>query len=424
MFRKIIVLLLALALLLPTVGLASAAEPVTITFWDENAGPMRTPLYDKMIADFEAANPDIKVEYVGIPWASAKEKYDLAIDSNTMPDCADVPQAWLSNYVLKEVLEPLDAYFEAWDKKDTQISGFLDANRKIVPDGKLYGLVNISNMTGIWYRPDLFAEKGIGVPQTWDDFFAAVEETTDVANGMYGFSLRGGAGSSTLLQEMLYSYSGIKDFFDENGKSTINNLDHLDFLKKFVGMYKVYTAESDINNGYKEMVAAFDTGAAAMILHNLGSYGEHMDTLGEGKFAFTTFPASKQGYRNLFSTHNGYSIFANSDKKDAAWRFISFLCEAEQVSYWNENVGAIPPNTVSMESDWAKNTPHIQVVAEAFADPETSIISAPFNLPTYADVHNNILGPALQEVLIGAKTPEAFLELWETEMNAAYESAQ
>ena len=37
---------------------------VEITYWDNNASPIRTEIFTNLIAEFEAENPDIKVNFV------------------------------------------------------------------------------------------------------------------------------------------------------------------------------------------------------------------------------------------------------------------------------------------------------------------------------------------------------------------------
>ena len=55
------------------------AKKTTIVFWNENAAADRTAYYKELIAQFEQENPDIHVEYVGLPKKSARLKINTAI---------------------------------------------------------------------------------------------------------------------------------------------------------------------------------------------------------------------------------------------------------------------------------------------------------------------------------------------------------
>src|ERR1700754_4922568 len=54
----------------------SSDGTTTISFWDTNASPTTTPLWQHTIKEFQRQNPKIKVNYVGIPIAQVQQKYD------------------------------------------------------------------------------------------------------------------------------------------------------------------------------------------------------------------------------------------------------------------------------------------------------------------------------------------------------------
>ena len=111
--KKIFSLLLAAWLLLgliPAGGLAQE-EPITITLW--GAWSLEAGMAD-MVAEFEAAHPDIHVEYVKY---SNNDEGNIAVDVALMAgDSIDM----LINYGLKRLVprsekglfEPLNAYAE------------------------------------------------------------------------------------------------------------------------------------------------------------------------------------------------------------------------------------------------------------------------------------------------------------------------
>lgn len=357
------------------------------------------------------------MEYVGLPWSDAKSKYDVAIQSKTTPDVGGTSQSWLSEFILKGALMPLDELFEGWDEKDDIVESYIQGIRDCAPDGKLYAISNTANIPVIWYRPDRMKE-----PETWVEILELAESTADVANNIYGFSIRGGSGAVRLLEQMMYSYSGITDMFDAEGKSTANAPEHVEFVAKLADMYNRVTPESDITNGYKEMVAAFDTGVANMMCHNLGSYGEHMKTLGEGNFAAVTGMKSLKGNANVVT--NGsicYSLYNTTKHPEEAFRFAAYLCEAEQSLYWNSNIGQLPTSKKALDSDYARSAQHIASAAATTADPTTTIVATPIYVPGSADLLTVDLEPKFQQVLLGDMTPQAFLDYYADEMTKLLE---
>lgn len=396
-------------------GAKAGGEKVTIDVWNCDSAPMYTNLFEKMIKSFNEKNPDIQVNYTGIPWDSSKEKFDTAIATNTAPDTAYILHSWVSSFAAAGGIIPLDSYYAGWadkskfDPKTLELQGL-----KI--DGKTYmAPVEVVPVT-VWYRPDWYKDAGLSEPQTFDEFFSNIEKLTDIPNKKYGFTIRGGIGGSQQLEAFLNAYSGDPRYFDENGKCLINSPKIIEGLKRYVALYKKCTPESDITNGYKEMSAVFDGGTAATLFHNVTSLPMHRDTLGEGKYASFMLPKADNGKRVICFTGvaatAGYSIFKSSKNPDAAWKFIEHLLSAECESMWALELGILPTNKDVMQEDWVQKTPSLLIAQKALEDKDTELAIAPIDLPDYAGIHKNLLEPGLQEVLSGKKTVEDYLKEW------------
>lgn len=398
-------------------------EKVKITFWDENGGPARTPLYDELIKKFQASQSDIQIEYVAVPQANALEKYNVAIAASSMPDVGGVQIGWLSNFVAKKALLPLDPYFDKWEDNGKMLTNIISGVKSSSPDGKLYMLPNTSNFSCIWYRPDVFKEAGIAAfPDNWDDLFKDIEKLTDKSKNKYGFTIRGGSGSAAVLTDLLFSYSGITDYFDASGKCNIRDPKHVEFVKRYLGMYTKYTPESDITSSWKEIAANFDTGVSAMLYHNLGSYSNHMDAFkDESKFAAAPLPKSSKGTRTLISSSSatGYGIFSNTKKADAAWKFVSFLANKDSQSYFNQNVGQMPTNKDVISDDWVKKSQSVNTALTTMNESTTKSITLPIYLPDYSVILTKTVEPGIQAFMSGKMTAEELLDTWATEMEKA-----
>ncbi|HBF38535.1 MAG TPA: sugar ABC transporter substrate-binding protein [Firmicutes bacterium] len=413
MVKKWLLLLFIICLGFSAVCLGAPAK-IKLTFWNNNAGPERDPIFRELIKRFQEQNPDIEVEYVAIPSSAAKQKYDVAAAANDLPDCTVFPQQWLGDYATRKIILPLDSYYKKWSEGKDISATCLQSVRDSVSSKKLYMIPQTGTLDTIWYRSDWFKKANLPAPRTWDDFFNAVDKLTDKANYRYGYSIRGGVAGSYPLQAVLYSYSGITSFFTAKGKCTINDPKHIAIAKRYLGLYGKYTSQSDITAGYKEMAAAFDTGSTAMILHNLGSYTQHLQTLGAGKFAAASMPLSLTGRHVLVAgnTFSGYSIFSTSKRPAAAWKFISFLASEKSQSYWNQNTGQMPTNNKVLNEKWIQDAPQISLLASTLADKKTILVASPIYLPDYSVIMDQVVDPGIQMVLSGKKSVETFLNEW------------
>ncbi len=410
--RKLLVAVAAAALALSACssgGGAGSDGNVTITFWDNNGGPAREPIYKELISRFEAANPTIKVEYVGIPSASVQQKYDTAIAGGETPDVGGVTTSYLAHLVGQEALAPLDDRINGGPLKDKLLPSLVETVRQTAPDGKLYIVPSSANLDIIWYRTDWFSEAGIEPPKTWDEFITAATKLTDVGANRYGYTIRGGAGSVFQLISEAYAYSGVDNFF-KDGRSTLNDQANAELVDKVADLYKKATPEADINNSFTQMIAQFTGGSVAMMHHNLGSYSDVTKALGD-KVAAIPLPVGPSGKRTIVpNPTDGFAVFKNSENQDAAWKFAEFLTSAESNSYWNEKVGQIPANTDVRSAAWIDSAAHVKMALGVLEDPATVLVPAPVYLPQYSSITKTESEPQYQKVLLGELSAQQFLD--------------
>ncbi|MBP1690980.1 MAG: extracellular solute-binding protein family 1, partial [Bacteroidetes bacterium] len=84
---------LVLVGLLPAIASAQA-KPVSITFWDAEPADL-VQLRMQILKGFEAKYPNIKVNYLNIPYAEARQKLVTAAATKTLPDTMFFQATWL-----------------------------------------------------------------------------------------------------------------------------------------------------------------------------------------------------------------------------------------------------------------------------------------------------------------------------------------
>lgn len=400
----------------------AVSEPVTVTFWDCNAGDQRTEYYEKLIADFEAENPDIHIEYLGLSFSDALSKYQTAIAAGETPDVGTLNSSWASTVIGMGHCIPMDDLFTGWEEAGNMDEGAVESSRGFSKDGKLYMMPTSTNFMVMWANTKMFEEAGMELPTTWDEFFAAAEGLRDADKGQYGYTIRGGQGSAAVLPDLICSYLGISEIFDENGKLAFNTDEAAEFLDRYFGLYGAYTPESDITAGYKEIAANFDSGVSALFFHNLGSYASHVEAFGgEEGFEAIPLPVAANGkYINDGSSLDGASIFDTCENQEAAWKWVTFLCSHEANSYWNQSIGQLPTNTLCYEDDWMKEKAHIQCAVKQLSADNTETMIPPVYLPEYGTINTTYLEPAIQSVMTGDMTSKELLAMWAEYWEAAY----
>src|SRR6478672_2488586 len=77
---------------------AALAQPVTLRMW-MHEHPPRIAIDRKIIAEFEKANPDLKVQYEVIPVAEYDIKLLTAFAAGPRPDVPNQSSTWVTQYL-------------------------------------------------------------------------------------------------------------------------------------------------------------------------------------------------------------------------------------------------------------------------------------------------------------------------------------
>lgn len=136
-----------------------------ITWWNLSS---RNELTERVVADFNAANPDIKINYVLNATDDHTPNLMIAASSNSMPDMWFNWGGTLGSFFPEnEVSYDLSDYAKAnnWNEKFSQTS--LDL---ATFDGNLAGIPCSVNMIGMFYRKDIFDAVGVKEPTTFAEF--------------------------------------------------------------------------------------------------------------------------------------------------------------------------------------------------------------------------------------------------------------
>ncbi|MET8567659.1 extracellular solute-binding protein [Streptomyces sp. NPDC004783] len=156
-------------------GTGTADEPVEITYWSWMPGTK------EMTAEFNRTHKNIKVTFSEIP-AGLNGGYDKlakAVKAGNAPDVVNVEYQALPDLVTQGLLRDSSAELA-------------DAVEDYAPDS-VRGMVTLGGKTWaapydvgpqtLYYRKDLFAEYGVDVPKTWDEFESAAKKVKTASGG-------------------------------------------------------------------------------------------------------------------------------------------------------------------------------------------------------------------------------------------------
>jgi multiple sugar transport system substrate-binding protein len=195
MTKRILAIVFVLALVVG--GFSANAQSAQVTFrfvgW---GGPEEGRVFQSLVDQFNAANPDIFVQYEQIP-TDYVTALKTMIAGGTPPDIAYIPDGDFSAFVSRDQLVNLQALVDASDVIDpddiwpSALGRYRwDAATRSLGTGDIYALPKDIGPTVLYINEDLFAAANVplpdpNVPLTWDELVEIGRQITVDANGRH-----------------------------------------------------------------------------------------------------------------------------------------------------------------------------------------------------------------------------------------------
>lgn len=304
---------------------ATSDEVITITFWDNQQTESGLSEYQQIAVDeFMAANPNIKVEVVTVPYPEYQQRLLLAVQSGNPPDISTVDQIWNSGFAVADAIEPLDDYIANSDKIE-QTNFFPGAWESATWDGQVWGIpFNVDVWQFTYYNNALLQEAGID-PQsltTWEGLKAAGEALT--SDGQYGIGLFGHMGEDTIVVMNSFIYSNGGSVLNSDGSCALDEPEAIEALEYLVDIQQ-YAPEGILNASSGDMRELFLNGALATEWWPALEQPTLQKSNLDWGFVNGTAPEGK----TPVGTYGGWNLvmYKDSPHKEAVWKFIEFMTD-------------------------------------------------------------------------------------------------
>lgn len=379
----------------------SSGEEVTITYISSTI--LESPEGDfeqQCIDEFNALDNGIHVEVEGVSANDLMKKYITLATSNSMPDfflanLLDTPT--IVDMGLAAEVAPLfgEDYVSGFDKASLASASV---------DGVAYGIPWFGGGSGVLYRKDIFEEKGIEVPTTWDEMVAAAQALTDGES--YGITLVGtndGSGAGR-FQYVLHNF-GVDEFTqDENGQwvTDVGSQKYIDALRAYTDLDVKYgvVPPGVVETDYPTAVNLFSSGKAAMLITGSNAIGAITAQVPELKGKLGSFPVPAVERSVSAPGGFGYFVSPTSEHQAEAVEFIKFMMERDREIDFASLTGRTPTRTEALEADTLKDMPELS----GFLQSMEVIFENP-SIPGYTEVQD-VHGQAYQSVFTGEATVE------------------
>jgi multiple sugar transport system substrate-binding protein len=345
----------ATALMLATTCGAQTLSAQTLRVWGQlnpnSTADPRERVLKKLIGEFEAANPGVKIEVEPQVWQQLSDKFFAAHQTKTAPDVVWVYSPRVVEAVNMGALANLDELFvKNWSQadKDDVDGSFWRLGAK--PNAH-YQITHSASSAGTFYRVDLFKEAGIDPKSlsTWDKYIAAAQKLTvkDASGTVTRWGLGQAFAVDPAFKPIAFSVLLEKDkqAFDEKGRAvwaTPAGVQGLALQTDLVRKHKV-TPESAVSAKTDDLYDAFNAGRMAMIRGASVRIPRAMQALGADKVGYLKTPSFTEGkYSPIEIVGWSLGVWSGSPHKELAGKFVEFLSSKHADRLWVMEGASVP----------------------------------------------------------------------------------
>lgn len=365
MSRKIVLLYLCMIVMI-VVGCGkkeSNSNIQTVNYWAWLDNPNDTTLQD-LVKQFNEENKTIHVNLEVIPWNDYRNKLLTSTIGGEAPDAAAFKLTWMPEFLGNKSLESLDKYLENWDKRGDISKNLWEIIRN-KENGEIYAMPWELQVLYMYYRPSLFSEAGINeVPETWEEFLEVSKRLTKDTNGdgrvdQYAFGMRGARYGHEPWGSFIFSNVPNNEIM-ENNSVKFDTEAAREANSFFIDLYTKYSVvpETAPTDGFSQIISNFKSGRTAMVVHHIKSSNGMIEQFGEDVGAFPVPAGSEGRWTSMGDTEN--VMFSSSKNKEATFKFISWLAEADQVDKWCKATGNVPIVESIRGDEYYKNNRFMQ----------------------------------------------------------------
>lgn len=331
---------------------AEEAETVTIDVWFHSGKGEEREVLDEQVTTFNEMQDEVYVNAVILPEGSYNDQVNAAALAGDLPCLLDFDGPFLYNYAWAGYLIPLDD-FVTQEVKDDFLPSIIAQGTY---GGKLYSLGTFDSGLSLWANKSYLEEAGVRIPTsiedpwTMDEFMDALDKLKALEQVEYPLDLKlnYGAGdewNTYGFSPFIQSFGG--DLIDrtdfQSADGILNGQESVEALEWFQSLFE---------EGYANPTPAGDDsfyGSKTAALSYVGHwmYGPHTEGLGEDAILLPMPILVDRAVTGSGSWNWG--ITSNCENPEAAYTFLSFLIEPEEILHMTNANGAVPARKSAIE---------------------------------------------------------------------------
>lgn len=389
------------------------AREVTVSIWSWRS--QDKPLWAEVEKRLQARGEKIKIEFRDVKATEYDAALKTAMNAGEGPDIITSRAAHgVKQYASAQQYEVLEG----------KVAGLKDfspgALAQVSYEGKVYAVPFAVQTAQFFYNSELFAKNGWKEPETWAELIQLLEAIK--AKGITPLFIPGREGWALNLYIDQIGATYLTDEWVEKlekGEVTYKDAKFIDVLKRFDTLKK-YAQKDFMASSTDDERTAFATGQAAMVLDGIWSVRAYLEINKDLKTGSFMVPGdTKDAKRRIYAfLDGGYAMNAASKNKDAALKVLNFAATKEFGQLYTDTFGEISayPGIAA--------PPGKDELKKAMERYQASSVKKLFRIRSVFDMGtpsvSTVMGPELQAMLDGKKTPEQVAAKLVTDLGTWY----
>ena len=372
----------------------TTGRPITLEIWLTDWEQSTQHLFnDELVPAFEAANPDVAVNVQYLDWRVFTEKLIAANAGGVLPDVYEAGAEYVAPLATKNMALDITDKVSAWNEK----GDFYDSAWNTVSyKGKTYGIPILSAPQTLMYRKDMLDAAGLdGAPTTWAELEQYAAATTKRDGNKF---LVSGFNAQPIWQQwMWFLFQNGGDVFTPDGQVVVNSpqaVQSLEFFSKLFNDDKV--ASKSAIAAPTANVGAMAANLVAMQIGNQLTVRDFRDNNPSEAANLVVANPVSQTQQVTTNWTDWLAISKQSKHADAAWKFVQFVAQSDNLLKYNETMYFIPPRK-SLRNTGYMADPQLQQFVTIMEQYGRSINTNPAALEVYQTIMQNAVDDAVYQ---------------------------
>jgi multiple sugar transport system substrate-binding protein len=320
---------------------------------------------DKLMSDFTAQNPNIKVKLLSAPYASTKQQLVSGAASRTLPDVVGLDGAWVNDFAKQGAITDLSALMSDAKYDPSQLAS------QVQVKGKTYMIPVVNFVYPLFVNKDLLGKAGIKTaPSTRTEFLDAAKKVSALGGNVKGWALPLDTAVPNGIQNdvMSWLWASGGTMLTPDGKPNLTSppvKSTVEYVKSLNDAGVI--APGTLTMKEQDKVEKFTTGQVGMVIDSLAHINLIKKNNPKLDFTVAAIPAedSYTGQRGIPYASWGIGIAQSSKHKAEAFKLVQFLMSQQTNAQLSTLANGFPGNKTS-EPDFSKSDPMFKTAFDIY----------------------------------------------------------